>query len=217
MYYNRESLFFKSFFPLKAPERGGIMLPLRPSRAGQERMERDMRTKVLAIVIALLFVVLFLVMFAQRGGQRPRIVKVGDPAPEFSLPALDGRTAGPADFRGKVVMVHFWATWCPPCVEEIPTLEKLNRSLSGKDFVLLAVSVDEGGAAAVADFLKRSNITIPVLLDPDHAVASNYGTFKFPETYLVDRKGIVRNKIIGAVDWTSSEAFGLISVLLNEP
>ncbi len=123
-------------------------------------------------------------------------------APEFRLQKLDGGYVSLSDLRGKVVMVHFWATWCPPCVEEIPTLDRLHHSPLGKDFEMLAVSVDEGGAAAVAPFIQKNRLGLPVLLDPGHQVAELYGTYKFPETYIVDRQGVVRYKAIGPRDWT---------------
>jgi peroxiredoxin len=159
--------------------------------------------KWIMLVMLIAAVGLFLLFIVAKEGPRGvKIIGEGDRAPEFRLPALDGKQVGLADYRGKVVMVHFWATWCPPCVEEIPTLERLYRGLFGKDFALLAVSVDEGGVDAVNSFMQRNRLSLPVLLDPGRSVAGLYGTFKFPETYLIDRNGIVRYKVIGPRDWT---------------
>ncbi len=143
-----------------------------------------------------------------------KIVTSGDPAPDFRLPAVNGKYLSLSDFRGKIVMVHFWATWCPPCVEELPTLAKLYGVLEGKDFEMLAVSVDEGGAEAVTAFMHRNNLNLPVLLDSDHAVSSKYGTFKFPETYILDREGVVRYKIIGPRDWQDPAALELLQNMM---
>jgi peroxiredoxin len=132
---------------------------------------------------------------------RNKIITSGDRAPEFRLTASDGKHVNLSDFRGKVVMVHFWATWCPPCIEEMPALDKLNNALKGTDFVMLAVSVDEGGVEAVAPFMLSNRLNLPVLFDPGGEVARLYGTFKFPETYIVDREGVVRFKVIGSRDW----------------
>jgi peroxiredoxin len=143
-----------------------------------------------------------------------KIITTGDRGPEFTLPAPNGRSVSLSDFRGKVVMVHFWATWCPPCVEELPTLAKMNQSLAGKDFELLAVSVDEGGADAVTSFMQRNNLNVPVLLDTSHAVSSQYGTYKFPETYILDREGIVRYKVIGPRDWREPAALQLLQNMI---
>jgi len=173
--------------------------------------------KTVLIIILLLFVLATLVfLFGPRGDQRSRIPRTGDPAPEFRLPTLDGGSISLSDLRGKVVMVHFWATWCPPCVEELPTLDQFARSPTGRDVELLAISVDETGPDAVREFMQRNRLTLPVLLDPDKTVASSYGTFKFPETYLVDRNGIIRHKIIGGVDWSRPEARELIEAFLRD-
>jgi peroxiredoxin len=175
-----------------------------------------MKKNALIIVIAVLAVVGALFLFGQNGGQRVRIVQEGDRAPEFQLPSLDGRTVNLSSYRGKVVMVHFWATWCPPCVEEIPTLERLHRAYFGRDLEILAVSVDEGGAGAVGQFMQKNRFALPVLLNSDQSVSRAYGTFKFPETYLVDREGVVRRKIIGAADWMSPAAQQVIQAMLDK-
>ena len=171
--------------------------------------------KAALIVIVVLAVVGTLFFIGQNGGQRVKSVREGDRAPEFQLPSLDGRTVNLSSYRGKVVMVHFWATWCPPCVEEIPTLERLYRAYVGKDLEILAVSVDEGGAGAVGQFMQKNRFALPVLLNSDQSVARSYGTFKFPETYLVDREGVVQRKIIGAADWTSADALRVIQAMLD--
>lgn len=174
-----------------------------------------MKKNALITIIVLLAIVGGLFFFGQNSGQRSTIIREGDVAPDFSLTSLQGKPVSLSSFRGRVVMVHFWATWCPPCVEEMPALEGLARTFVDRDFDILAVSVDEGGANAVASFMKKNRLSLPVLLSPDHAAATLYGTFKFPETYLVDRGGIVRKKLIGAVDWTRPEAQQFIRALLD--
>jgi peroxiredoxin len=182
----------------------------------RRRWNRIMKRNVLLIIITLLAVIGALFFFGQSGGQRVKIVREGDRAPEFSLPSLDGRSVSLSSCRGKVVMVHFWATWCPPCVDEIPTLERLHRAYFGKDLEILAVSVDEGGAGAVGRFMQKNRFALPVLLNSDQSVSRAYGTVKFPETYLIDREGIVRQKVIGAVDWTSPAALQVIQAMLDK-
>jgi peroxiredoxin len=166
---------------------------------------------IFALLIAL-FVITFFVHGTTKDG---KIISYGDRAPGFSLQALDGKTVSLADFRGKVVMVHFWATWCPPCVEEMPTLEQLSRSIGARDLEILAVSVDEGGADAVAAFMRKNGLSIPVLLDPGRSIAKLYGTFKFPETYVIDQQGVVRDKAIGPRDWTVPSNTKIIRELLE--
>lgn len=158
------------------------------------------------------------VYLAGRSGvQRTKIINEGDQAPDFSLLATDGREVALSSLKGKVVMVHFWATWCPPCVEEMPTLEGLYRTFTGADFELLAVSVDDGGLATVKSFLASNNLKLPVLLNPDASVARRYGTFKFPESYLIDRQGVVRLKAVGARDWMAEPNVRIIRQLIETP
>jgi peroxiredoxin len=170
----------------------------------------------LFIIIAFLLVVGVMFFSARNAGQRVKIVREGDRAPEFRLTSLDGRSVALSDERGKVVLVHFWATWCPPCVEEMPAIERLYRAFIGKDFDVLAVSVDEGGAQAVGAFMKDNGLSLPVLLNPDRSVASLYGTFKFPETYVIDREGVVRFKAIGARDWSHPENMRAIQAMIDK-
>lgn len=160
------------------------------------------KKSVVLLILIVSVALLLLFVFAKGGSKSTKIIAEGDRAPEFTLSSLDGKQVSLSDFRGKIVMLHFWATWCPPCVEEIPTIDKLYNGLVGKDFQILAVSVDEGGAERVSSFLQRNRLALPVLLDPGHSIASLYGTFKFPETYVIDRNGIVKYKVIGARDWT---------------
>jgi len=175
-----------------------------------------MKKTALVVVATALAVVGALFFLGQNSGQRTRIIREGDRAPEFSVTSLDGKPVSLSSFRGKVVMVHFWATWCPPCVEELPTLERLYRSSFGKDLDILAVSVDEGGAGAVVPFMQKNRFALPIVLNPDQSVSKAYGTFKFPETYLVDRDGIVRKKVIGPADWMSPAAQQVIQAMLEK-
>jgi peroxiredoxin len=130
-----------------------------------------------------------------------KIIGVGDRAPEVRLQSVDGKTVSLADYRGKVVLVHFWATWCPPCVEEIPTLERFYQQVLGADIEVLGVSVDDS-ADVLKAFLDKNKVHFPVLRDPGGKTARSYGTLKFPETYIVGRDGMVRHKIIGPMDWS---------------
>jgi peroxiredoxin len=169
--------------------------------------------KIAFLVILVVLVVLFIAgLFVMDRPTGNKAIASGDRAPEFSLKTLEGGSVNLADLKGKVVMVHFWATWCPPCVEEIPTLDRLYRSMTGKDFVMLAVNEDESGAGPVASFLQQNKLSLPVLLDPGSNVARLYGTYKLPETYIVDRQGVVRYKAIGPRDWADPSS---IQVLQN--
>ncbi len=164
--------------------------------------QKGSKKQVLFLSVLVLLAALFILgYFVKDREPGKKVIGTGDRAPDFHLQTPEGKVVSLSDFRGKVVMVHFWATWCPPCVEEIPTLDSLYRTLAGKDFEMLAISVDEGGPEAVAPFIQKNKLHLPVLFDPDRRIAGLYGTYKFPETYIVDRKGVVRHKVIGPRDW----------------
>lgn len=152
-------------------------------------------------------------LFACSRNAEHKIIKVGDPAPEVSLQSVDGKTVSLADLRGKVVLVHFWATWCPPCVEEIPTIERFHQQVLGTDIVVLAISVDDS-ANALKTFLEKNKVHFPVLRDPGGATAGSYGTLKFPETYVIGRDGIVRYKVVGPMDWSAPANVKIVRALL---
>ena len=137
----------------------------------------------------------------------------GKPAPDFTLNDLSGRPVQLSSLRGKVVLVNFWATWCPPCREEVPSLVRMNQALQGKPFQLLAVSIDEGGKGAVTDFFKKGGVTLPALLDTDGAVSRRYGTTGVPETFVIDTKGVIMKKVVGAMDWSSPEVLAALEDL----
>jgi peroxiredoxin len=128
---------------------------------------------------------------------------VGSPAPDFSAPTIAGDTIRLANLRGRVVFLNLWATWCPPCREEMPAMQELYRQLAGPGFEMLAVSADEAGAAVVTPFVRDLGLSFPVLLDPQLEVASRYRVTGYPETYVIDRNGMVVAHMIGPRDWGS--------------
>ena len=126
------------------------------------------------------------------------------PTPDFQLPDAAGRTVSLSGQRGHAVMLNFWATWCPPCVDEVPSLEDLARRLDGSDMRLLAVSVDDDWDKIRRFFAKGTKMG--VLLDTSHDVPKKFGTEKFPETYLIDAAGRLRYYFINKRDWSRPEA-----------
>jgi len=141
-----------------------------------------------------------------------RPVSVGDAAPGFTLPSLGGGSISLRDYNRRVVLVTFWATWCPPCVEETPSLEKFAEQMQNQGVTVLGVSVDQD-ASALERFVTDNHVSFPVPLDPDRAVASRYGTFMFPETYILDRDGKVAEKVIGATDWQDPRMLAFVKEL----
>jgi len=133
-------------------------------------------------------------------------LKKGDAAPPLRLPALDGGTVDVASFRGKVVVVNFWATWCPPCVEEMPSLEKLHRALGPEGLVVIGVSVDED-EGTLRSFVQNMGVTFPTLRDPGgRGPTAAYRTTGFPETFVLDPQGVLLDKYIGPAEWATPEA-----------
>lgn len=138
-------------------------------------------------------------------------------APDFPLPDLEGNVQRLSDFRGKVVLLNFWATWCPPCRAEMPSMETLYQAYKGQGFEILAVSSDVQGAAIVQPFMEKYRLSFPALLDTTGRVNGMYGVRSIPTSYLLDRQGQVVSREIGARNWANAEARALIASLLEEP
>ena len=137
--------------------------------------------------------------------------RIGSNAPDFTLQDSDHKITL-SQFRGKVVVLNFWGTFCPPCVEETPSMVRMQARLKDKGVVVLGVSIDVDDAA-YHKFLKDFNVNMVTVRDGDQKAASLYGTFGWPETYVIDRQGVIRRKFIGAVDWTSPEITDYLSKL----
>ena len=120
---------------------------------------------------------------------------VGNPAPDFTLPDLEQQIFHLADRRGKVIVLAFWATWCPPCRAEMPTFTNLQKELSPKDVMVIPVAVDE--PAKASSFLKKKNLEVWSLVDRSHKVTLSYGASVIPKTFLIDRDGKVAKVFIG--------------------
>ncbi len=140
----------------------------------------------------------------------------GNQAPDFTLPNLAGERLQLADLRGKVVLVHFWGTFCPPCRQELPSLVALNGAMAGKPLQLLAIAVDPGGKEVVEEFLQKAGVTLPALLDQQGLVARRYGTTGVPETFIIDQKGVIVKKIVGAVEWNDPAVIGYLNELIEK-
>jgi peroxiredoxin len=157
-------------------------------------------------------IVIVLVLLALSGCNRgTRPARIGSAAPNFTV-RDSARTITLSQFRGQVVVLNFWATWCPPCIEEMPSLVEMQQEMKSKGVTVLAVSVDADGSS-YRRFLKDHNVNLLSVRDADQKSNNLYGTFKFPETYIIDRNGIMRRKFIGAVDWTEPDVIEYLGKL----
>jgi peroxiredoxin len=149
-------------------------------------------------------------------GALPAGAEVSDkPAPDFSLPTLDGKSLGLEDFRGQYVVVNFWATWCGPCKMEMPSLEALHRRFKGRPLTVVGISNDMFGATVVAPYVKAQGLTFPILLDPNLEVSNAFGVLSLPTTVLVDPEGRIIGVLAGAENWSDPETVAYFESLLK--
>jgi peroxiredoxin len=141
------------------------------------------------------------------------VAEIGDIAPDFQLEDTAGNKVSLTDLRGKVVLVNFWATWCPPCRAEMPSMEKLNEAMAGDDFVMLAINVEENGRSVIPAFLEKTPHTFSVLYDDQAAVQELFGVYKFPESFVIRKDGVIDDKVTGAIDWAHPETIAYFKEL----
>jgi peroxiredoxin len=163
---------------------------------------RSLKAKLLSalVLVAVAALLLLFVSPSFRQGERGA---VGRAAPEFTF-QMDGRATRLAELRGKVVVLNFWATWCAPCVEEMPSLNRLHQHIAPLGAMVLGISVDDD-QAAFEQFLRENQITFPNHRDPGGNLAAEYGTVMFPETYIIGKDGRITRKIIGPQNWDQPE------------
>lgn len=131
---------------------------------------------------------------------RDHMVVAGDSAPDFEVTTDSGKRITARNHGGKVLVLNFWATWCPPCISELPSLNAMAAELKGDGVVVLGISVDKD-KAAYDRFLKKVRLNFETGREPEGRIAAEYGTSKYPETYVIDARGIVREKFISDQDW----------------
>ena len=167
-----------------------------------------MRRTFLATTIGLLAALIGFLAGCYSGNHPGRI---GSTAPDFTVQDSDHKITL-SQFRGQVVVLNFWATWCPPCIEETPSLVRMTARMKDKGVVVLAVSIDADDAA-YHKFLKDYSVNMVTVRDESRKASDLYGTFGWPETFIIDRSGVIRRKFIGAVEWNSPEITDYLSKL----
>ena len=154
-------------------------------------------------------ITLFFTLTGCYSGTRPP--HVGTSAPDFTVQDND-RKVSLQELRGKIVVLNFWATWCVPCVDEMPSLVQMQQKMKGNGVEVLAISVDVN-ESAYQNFLKAYKVDLLTVRDPDQKSNNLYGTFKFPETYIIDRHGVLRRKFVGPIDWGQPEILDYLAKL----
>ncbi len=162
-----------------------------------------------------LIIVLWLAVFLRSAVSLEALPQIGKPAPDFSLNDMSGKKVALSAYKGKVVILNFWATFCGPCKEEMPSLNNLFLALKKDGLIVLAVSTDDS-EKPVQSFVKAKGIAFPVLIDKDSQVFSDqYRVLGLPTTFIIDRDGVIRDKILGDRPWDGPEMKAKIGSLLS--
>ncbi len=172
---------------------------------------RKNRTDLILTALIGVLTVAFVVVVA--GTLEPKITNQGDTAPKFSISTDQGKTISRSDFGGKLLVLNFWATWCAPCIQEIPSLNQFAKTYASKGVTVLAVSVDRK-EDRYREFLRRNNVSFLTARDPEANISSKYGTFMYPESYVIDQNGKVVFKVANAQDWSDPAFLNLFNSLL---
>ena len=172
------------------------------------RIKRNIKS-----VVVLAFVAGLLFLFARPDYRQGEPSLRGTAEKDFSL-VLNGKPARLSDLKGKVVLLNFWATWCPPCVDEAPSLNALQRRIAPLGGTVLGVSVDDD-EQAYQEFIKHFELAFPTYRDTTKQIPLTYGTTMYPDTYVIDRNGKLDRKIVGAQDWSSPEMTQYLNNLLS--
>jgi cytochrome c biogenesis protein CcmG/thiol:disulfide interchange protein DsbE len=165
------------------------------------------------ILTAAVAVLAGILVWVVAGTLEPPVVNAGDTAPKFKVVTEDGKTITPTNFGGKLLVVNFWASWCAPCIAETPALNQFARTFANKGVVVLGVSVDTN-ERLYKDFLARYRISFETSRDPDADISSSYGTFLYPDSYIIDPSGKVVEKIINATNWMDPQFLDHIQKML---
>ncbi len=170
---------------------------------------------VIGLAAILVFGLVFWIVWIQSEKYEP--LTVGKKAPNFTLPDLSDTSIQLADYRGKVVFLNFWATWCQPCREEMPSMEILYEKFKKDGLVILAVSIDRVTTKKdIPPFVKSMNLTFPVLVDSWGQTDKSYKLMGVPETYIIDQQGVLQEKVVGPRDWTRMDNLEILLKLLNK-
>ena len=168
---------------------------------------------ILLAVIVCAAVITFLIV---KPAPVPKVTTVGSEAVDFDLRGVDNATMKLSDMRGSVVLVNFWATWCVSCIEEMPSLGRLAQILSGNPHFKIVTILYRDDLDRAFQYLKQNGYTFPVYTNPDETAPRLFGITGVPETFIIDKKGVLRDKVIGPADWDSPQAVSSLQALISE-
>jgi len=143
------------------------------------------------------------------------VATVGEPAPDFDTVDTKGNIWSLSKLKGQVVFVNFWATWCPPCRDEMPSMQRLYTMMPADKFKMLAL-FNNDKPAAVENFVAKLGLTMPILSDESNIIGARYGLTGLPETFIIDKQGVVREKFIGPAQWDSPENVEMLTKYINQ-
>ena len=180
----------------------------------EEAQPRAQSRGLIALASVAILALAFGLVWMQSSKYEP--LTVGKIAPDFELPDLVEKDVRLSDFRGKVVFLNFWATWCKPCREEMPSMEVLYKNFEQDGLVVLAISIDRVTTKKdIPPFVKSLNLSFPILIDSWGQTDKRYKLMGVPETYIIDQQGVLREKVIGPRDWTILDNLQTITGLLK--
>jgi thiol-disulfide isomerase/thioredoxin len=174
-----------------------------------------MKRKFLVLTLILLSVIA--VLFVIRPTPGPKMTPIGNAVQNFQLVDVNNNHFTLSDLKGSVVFVNFWATWCESCIDEMPSIERLSRSMADSPSFRIVTILYREDLSRAASYLKQNGYTFPVYLNPDESAASIFGITGVPETFIIDKRGVLRDKVLGPAEWDSPQVIASFRALINEP
>ncbi len=179
-------------------------------------MNRILKDGLILGLSLFLMVFLFWSQSSSMSEKSPKMPEQTSKAADFTLNDIDGNQFTLSKLKGNVVFLNFFATWCPPCRSEMPSIQELHKIMSGEKFMVVAVSVDKGGKDVVAPYIKDHGYAFKTLLDPDGSASAKYSVSSIPATFIIDKDGKIVRKVIGSRDWSDPKFIEIIRLLLKK-
>lgn len=175
-----------------------------------------MKNKALVLIIVVLVGIL-IVFFASKPSRGPEMAEIGSALQDFELIDINNNRTTLSSMKGSVVFINFWATWCESCIDEMPSIERMSRHFAGNPTFKVVTILYKDDLKTGLNFMQQGGFTFPVYLNPDESAAKMFGITGIPETFIIDKKGILRDKVIGPAGWDSPNTLQAFQTLINEP